>query len=299
MALEKVLALGASGVIEKEIDTGGAVVSPITKANFLAKFQTWDVVHALSPAYFDPAVGVGYCQNMAYGVGASITYRLSNFESGGAITGTGGTGSAYALTSVATGTTTTGYASRNSQIPIYNVGVLGRQHKYLYNTEVPPASNPNRKLIATATAYVSAVSDATDTYTASVTLAGSGPSSNIPIAATHTGVHLTYAHTENSGNWVIKYRNTSGVLTSINTSIPVGLVSTPTYMVLTHDRATGAMNVQLSVGLGAPTTYNIPDYDDSATYALYPGNRFRIAKSLGTVSRTLNVVDMAVGFTFA
>ena len=296
MALEKVLALGASGVIEKEINTGGAVVSPITKANFLAKFQTWDVVHALSPAYFDPAVGVGYSQNMAYGVGSSTTYRLSNFEGGGAITGTG---AAYTLTSVATGTTTTGYASRNSQIPIYSIGVLGRQHKYLYNTEVPPASNPNRKLIATATAYVLAVSNATDTYTASVTLAGSGPSSNIPIAATHPGVHLTYAHTENSGNWVIKYRNTSGVLASINTSIPVGLVSTPTYMVLTHDRATGEMKVQLSVGLGAPTTYNIPDYDDSATYALYPGNRFRIAKSLGAVSCKLTVVDMAVGFTFA
>lgn len=268
----------------------------VTKANFIAKFRSYDIVHRLVPRYLKAGVGLGIFDTAGATVGTSLISQGTPFT---AVGSTSAAGATYGPNSVSAGTTTTGGARRQWQLPMYNEAAGNRYNKYAYAEQINLSTNPNRKMLFTATHYVSALSNATDAYTALISLGGPGPSGTLPILATHYGIHLTYTHSANSGNYVMQYRNTGGTLTTVNTSVPASTSAAPVYIVVTQDRETGSLTVELSVGLAAPTVYTITDYADGNVYPLAGYIATSILKSAGTTNRTSILSDIAIGMTFA
>jgi len=298
MATEKVLTIGATGIEEIEIETGsgGGSDDGVTKDNFVSKFRTYDIVHRLRPVYCKDGIGTGAFQELGRNVGSSLISIVNPFICMGSVTGAG---ASYASNSISPGTTATGYARRLWAYPLSAETTNNRYNKYLHFSETSLSTNPNRKLILTASCYFSALSNGTDSFTGIVSLGGPGPTPGVTVLATHTGIHATYTHGVNSGNWVLQYRNTGGTLTTINTAVPAGVSASSTFFELMHDRQTGTLTVSLSTGLGAPTVYTITDYDDGDTYPLVGYVTCGIQKASGTAVRYLNIYDIAMGMTFA
>ena len=299
MALEKVLALDSSGVIEKEIDTGGSGGGDdgVTAENIcdLAMDGT-TVINTMREWYYKP--GIGVAKLIAHGkAGASTAAYISKGTADALTAGTSGAGALVATAlgtfTAISGTTATGYATAYGGVEFSSPSAIANPYNLAINL-----SSIGSKLAATAAIDVDALSDATNSYEARLTLLGYGPLTNTAMAATTPGFSISYTHSVNSGNFVIQYRGADGTLKTVNTTVApgVGIANTKRITLKAHRTATATATVTISIG---GTVYTITDssFNDNSVYqATVIGARMR--KLAGTTSRSLNVRSPAVARNF-
>lgn len=302
MALEKVLALDSSGVIEKEIDTGGggAADDGVTLANICDLAMDGNsIISSLAPVYFKP--GIGGARAMGFGgPGLSGLTNGGDVVLGGGDTSTVVAGAGASVgqgnnsTVVFSGTTATGAARA---VRSHGPRVLpGYEHEIYQNPW--DMTRVGVRIAARLRAYVSALSNATNTYTARWTLLGAGPSSASAPTAANVGITFSYNHGVNAGNLVMTYRDSAGGLVTVNTSVPVGLFASPVILIAKAFRsAAGVATVVVNVGA---STYTLTDtsFNNSASF-LAPCIAVSIAKTAGTTSINAAVRDAAVAFNLA
>lgn len=297
MALEKVLALGASGVIEKAIDTGGSADDGVTADNIcdLAMDGT-TVINTMREWYYKPNIGIA--KLIAHGkAGASTAGYISKGTSEALASGPSGAGASVATALgtfiVVSGTTATGYATAYGGVEFSPPNAVASPYNLTVNL-----SSIGSKLAATAAIDVDALSDATNSYEARLTLLGVGPLINSAMVATTPGFSISYSHSVNSGKFVIQYRGADGTVKTVNTTVApgVGLVNTKRITLKAHRTAANAATVTISVG---GTVYTITDSAFNASAAYYTTVvGARMLKSAGTTSRSLNVRSAAIARNF-
>ena len=192
------------------------------------------------------------------------------------------------------GTTATGYST-------YRHGVGFSFSSPAYSPYATPGATlaVDQKMAASAVVYVSAVSDATDNYTASVTLMGQGPNTNAAPGINDKGFTLTYNHAVNSGNWVITYRGDDNLLKTVNTSVPPATSLATAMRMVAKAHRTTVTAADVTIDLGG-TVYTITDsrFNTTTVYA-EAVVAARIIKSAGTASRTLFVRHASVARNLA
>lgn len=299
MALEKVLSLDATGVIEKTIDTGGSGGGDdgVTADNIcdLAMDGT-TVINTMREWYYKPNIGIA--KLIAHGkTGASTAAYISKGTADALAAGPSGAGAlvinALGTFIVSSGTTAAGYATAYGGVEVSSPTAISSPYNLTVNL-----SSIGSKLAATAAIDVDALSDATNSYEARLTLLGAGPHTNSAMVATTTGFSISYSHSVNSGNFVIQYRGADGTVKTVNTTVApgVGLLNSKRITLKAHRTAANAATVTISVG---GTVYTITDsaFNDNAAYhSTLVGAR--ILKSAGTTSRSLSVRSPAIARNF-
>lgn len=299
MALEKVLALDSSGVIEKEIDTGGSGGGDdgVTAENIcdLAMDGT-TVINNMREWYYKSGVGIAKLIAHGKAMGSTSGY-ISKGTSEALTVATSGAGATVANSVgtflVTTGTTATGYSNASGGAD----SSLSNPVAHPYNLAMS-LNSIGCKLAATAAIDVDVLSDATNSYEARLTLLGVGPLTNTAMAATTPGFSISYSHSVNSGNFVIQYRGADGTLKTVNTTVApgVGIVNTKRITLKAHRTATATATVTISIG---GTVYTITDSAFNA-HSAYQTSVLgaRMLKSAGTLSRIMNVRSPAVARNF-
>lgn len=291
MATEKVLTLGTEGIEEKEISTGGGG-DDVTVANLCDKaVNLRTLVNNFFPVFYKP--GVGAAQLFSYGAtngNAPVQYGGTPHLRVNLGSASGGFYGPDKIT-LLTGSTATGYTQLSLNFRYANFAVSGRPYD-VYRSGTPPETH----MAADVGVYFSALSNSTNRYEAILSLVGIGPSGNSAIIADNAGVMVTYSDTVNSGNFQIKYRNTSGTLSTVNTSIPPSITdSSPTRLKVQVDYvAAGSKTVTVSINA---TNYTLADA--SATTELnyvHPAIGVRIMKSVGTTSISMIAVQPVIAW---
>lgn len=289
MPTEKVLVIGATGIEEKSIVVDLAVETTANFCDLAMDGQT--LVNYLAPYKYIPNVGVA--QIFGVGVAPLVSSASPQMGTDGVFNNTSGSGAILLESSTclmaATGTTATGYA-RTSRL----IGFTAADFGYNFYAPIHSSIATGLKLAARVHHYLSAVSDATDNYTARVTLIGEGPTTNSAPAATNTGITLSYNHAVNSGNYVITYRNSSGVLATINTSVAPGIALGNGKDIIVKAEKTGPATSSISVDVGG-TVYTITDSALNAGSSWFKtAVGIQIVKTAGTVSCDSQVRDVCV-----
>lgn len=192
-----------------------------------------------------------------------------------------------------TGTTATGYARAGYGF-VSSATVTADSP---YNTIIN-LIGVGAKIAASFCHHVSALSDATNTYTSVVTVLGEGPLTNGAISATTLGFCLSYTHSVNSGKYVITYRGADGLLKTINTSVAPGVtvLNAKRIIAKAHRTAAGVSTVTISI---AGTVYTITDssFNSASTYVNSTVG-YRIVKSLGTTAVRQGIRHASVARNF-
>lgn len=289
MPTEKVLVMGATGIEEKSIVVDSAVETTANFCDLAMDGQT--LVNYLAPYKYIPNVGVA--QIFGVGVAPLVSSASPQMGDTSVFNNTAGAGASLIESSTylmaATGTTTTGYA-RTSRV----IGFTSHYVGYNFYAPIHSSLAIGVKLAARVHHYLSAASDATDNYTARVTLIGEGPTANSAPTATSTGITLSYNHAVNSGNYVITYRNSSGVLATVNTSVAPGIALGNGKDIIVKAEKTGPSTSSISVDVGG-TVYTITDSSlntGSAWFKTAVGHQ--IVKTAGTVSCDSQMRDVCV-----
>ncbi len=273
---------------------GGSSDDGVTASNIcdLAMDGT-TILDSYTPYYYKKNIGVAKIVH----IGQSASDDAAFFGTSTVAANVSGTGAVNAPglgeNSQLTGTTATGYAragydfvsnpTANASSP-YNtiLGIIGI----------------DAKLAASFCHYVSALSDATNTYTSVVTLLGDGPATNVAISATTNGICLSYTHSVNSGNYVITYRGSDGTLKTVDTTVApgVGLANARRIIAKAHRTAAGVSTITVRI---AGTVYTITDssFNASGIY-IRPAVGYRIVKSAGTTSVTQGIRHASVARNF-
>jgi len=272
--------------VQTELAAAGLISDGITAATITdMAMDTLNVINTLAPYFYRKNIGAAqlFTSAVPYG-GSSLQYG-----DGSASSSNVGTDALASLRqeswSLVSGTTSTGYALGNRQLATAAAAVAYNP----YNMINSGNAVVGRKLSASAVVYVDALSDGTDTYSATVTLLGTGPLSNNAPAATDTGFVLSYTHTINSGNWVITYRGADNSLKTLNTAVApiVGLATAMRIIAKANRTAANTATVTIDIGGTVYTitdsAFNVGDTYHSATVA------GRIVKTAGTTSRQLNL----------
>ena len=295
MALEKVLALDATGVIEKEIDTGGSG-GPTADTICTLALTTLDIVNAYKPQYFQAGVGAAWLPQFDAAVDAMYPTALGNNTQGVQQAGSGGTftktTNQAADWTISTGTTATGYGYKNLRLmPLY---ASAANSPY---SIIAPTTPIGTEIACSVNAYVSALSDATNSYVCSVALLGAG-GSIADVVAGDSGINVCYTHSVNSGNYTIKYRGADSTLKTINTSIPPGVGAGNAKRITALLTRTGASSADITVNI-AGTDFVITDstFNIGNSY-IFPAIGWRIQKTLGTTARTHNLRHMMIAHNF-
>jgi hypothetical protein len=249
------------------------------------------LINVMREWYYKPSSGVA--KLIAHGkTGASTLAYISKGTLDALSASTSGTGSSVVTTIgaflVSTGTTATGYAYA------YGGVIFGPVNAGSPYNIVLPTAGIGSKLAASVNIDVDALSDATNTYEARITLLGEGPLAAAAMVATTPGFSVSYTHSVNSGNFVIQYRGADGTLKTVNTAVApgVGLANSKRIIIKAHRSAAGVATVTISI---AGTVYTITDSafnTDSSYFTAVIGSR--MLKSVGTTARVLNVRSPAV-----
>lgn len=233
--------------------------------------------------YKSDATSLGY---IATGTGNAMA--VANSGSGSSCT------TSLAELVVSPGTTATGYATVSGGVEFAAADAAAN----FYN-KAQGISGVGSRIAASASMHISAVSDATNTYTAVLTLLGKGPLTNAAILATSSGFMLSYTHSVNSGNYVINYRGSDGTLKTINTSVApgVGVANSKRIVAKAYRSAAGTATVTINI---AGTEYTIIDssFNTDSTYTMATIG-VRVLKSVGTTARTVGIRHAAVARNFA
>lgn len=243
------------------------------------------LINSFKPLFFEPTVGVAQLFTTGH---AFLAAGAAQYGSMGITKSQSGTGAASNLSlgeyNQSTGTTATGYTT----IDGFLAGNVTPAAYSFYELPVPN-TGIGSKLAASLIHYISAVSDATNTFDATVTLLGSGPATNAAIAVTNQGFMLSYTHSVNSGNYVINYRGNDGTLKTIDTTVApgVGLVNAKRIIAKAHRPAANTATVTIDI---AGTVYTITDsaFNLAATYHVAAIGA-RIKKTVGTTARTQGI----------
>lgn len=296
MATEKVLTLGTEGIEEKEISTGGGD-DGVTKANFISTLLDGrTLVDSFSPIYYKKDIAFGMLPH--YGLPFNSTpIQLGGRSSSGYSPDTLGSGSSatniLGSCSLNTGTTATGRAGFRYIADTASVAFSTTIYEYVSaHTDFPT------DFCAAANLLFSALSDATNAYTARISFLGSPASiSSIVPAVVDSGVALTYTHSVNSGNFVIRYRNASGGLSVLNTTnAPSTAAATPNRIVAVGKRLT-ATTATLTITIdGTEYVLATPALDVTKQYTK-AGIGATLNKSAGTTARTLTISNLLLGLT--
>lgn len=260
-----------------------ALCSPDTVCDLAMDGTT--LINSFKPIFYEPAIGVAqlFTSGFDYLVAGATQYGNSSITR--SQTGTGAASSlGIGEYSQNTGTTATGYTNINGLL----TGDVTPPAYSFYDLPVPNAGIGS-KLAASLTHYISAVSDATNTFSSTVTLLGPGPTTNAAPAITHVGFMLSYTHSVNSGNYVINYRGEDGALKTVNTTVApgVGLANAKRIVAKAHRTAANTATVTINIG---GTVYTITDsaFNAAAIYVV-AGIGARIVKTAGTTARTQGI----------
>lgn len=297
MALEKVLALDSSGVIEKEIDiSGGGTDDGVTVNNICdLAMDGQELINTMNPHFYKKNVGAARLVDQLRLPANNYALSMGVSDNENAISGTGAAViGGLAGPQLSTGTTATGYANARRffdttvSTPAYDV----------YNKQVANAA-VGCKMAVRCGIHLSAASDATNTYTARITLLGAGPSTNAAPAATTPGIVLSYTHSVNSGNFVITYRGADGTLKTINTAVAPGfgtVGATKQFIAKAHRSAAGVATITIDIG---GTVYTITDsaFNTNMAYTKC-AITFQLVKSVGTTSITMGIRATALACNF-
>lgn len=221
------------------------------------------------------SIGVTEHENTISGTGATIIGGLAGPQ-------------------LSTGTTATGYANARR----YFDTTVATPNYDFYNKRVLNDAVGCR-LAARCGMHLSAASDATNTYTARITLLGAGPSTNAAPAATTRGIVLSYTNSVNSGNFVITYRGADGTLKTINTAVAPGfgtVGATNQFIAKAHRSAAGVATITIDIG---GTVYTITDSAFNTNMAYTEcAITFQLVKSVGTTSITMGIRATALACNF-
>lgn len=299
MALEKVLALDSSGVIEKEIDIsggGGGTDDGVTVNNICdLAMDGQELINTMNPHFYKKNVGTARlvdqprlpANNYALSMGVSDNENAFSGTGAAVIGGLSGP-------QLSTGTTATGYANARRY---FNTTIATTNYDF-YNKRVLNDAVGCR-LAVRCGMLLGAASDATNTYVARITLLGIGPGTNTAPAATTPGIVLSYTHSVNSGNFVITYRGADGTLKTINTAVAPGfgtVSATKQFIAKAHRSAAGVATITISID---GTVYTITDsaFNTNMDYAKCAIG-FQLVKSVGTTSRTMDIRATALACNF-
>lgn len=279
---------------------GGGTDDGVTLANICDLAMDGNsIISSLAPVYFKP--GIGGARAMGFGGPSLINLTtggdvvLGGGDSSTTVAGTGASVGQGSNSIVAfSGTTATGAAkATRAHGPLVIAGYASEIYQNSWDM-----TRVGVRIAARLKAYVAALSDATDTYTARWTLLGAGPASASAPAADNIGITFSYKHDVNAGNLVMTYRNSAGALVTVNTPVPMGTFASPVILIAKAVRsAAGVATVVVNVGA---STYTLTDtsFNNSASF-LAPSIAVSIAKTVGTTSRHAAVRDAAVAFNFA
>jgi len=292
MATEKVLAIGATGIEEIEIETGSG--SSVTADNICdLVIDSPDYLNTNNPIFSVPFAGFGNLLYTPVNTTGTTTYTQLGTNAAVAPSQSGaGAASTYNINNIAhtTGTTATGYArAERSALTT----ILPRAKSSFYS--VIPADGIGARWAARVTAILNVASNATDTYLASVTLLGAGPGTNAAVSSGDAGFTLSYTHSVNSGNWVITYRNSGGTLSTVNTTIPPVFGATGTHLVAKVVK-TGASTSTTIITIDGVVAATITDAAVNVVGVIFVRLTIasRIIKTVGTTARTMSVAAGAV-----
>lgn len=264
----------ASNICDLAMD-GTSILNSYNPYYYKKDIGAAKLVHIGQSAFDDAAFfGTNSSSSIASGTGAANTPVLGEI-------------------SQSTGTTATGYARAG-----YELASSGTVTAFSpYNT-ILGLTGIDAKLAASLCHHVSALSNATNTYTSVVTLLGDGPATNTAISATTMGICLSYTHSVNSGNYVITYRGSDGALTTVNTTVApgVGIANAKRIIAKAHRTAAGVSTITVSIG---GTVYTITDssFNANGSY-IRPALGYRIVKSAGTTSVSQGIRHASVARNF-
>lgn len=279
-----------------EVPSGSSSSWPgddVTVANLCDKaVNLKTLVNDFSPVFYKP--GVGAAQLFSYGAtngdapmqyGSTAHLRLNSGS------GSGGFYGADTIT-IYPGSTATGYTNLSLHFRSAGNAVSGRPYHVVRSWITAPETH----IAADVGVYFSALSTATVRYAAVISLAGQGPSGNSAISANTPGVMVTYSDNANSGNFQIQYRNTSGTLSVVNTSIPPSITAdAPTRLKVQVDYvAAGSKTVTVSIDA---TDYTLADAAATAELVhIHPSIGLRIMNSAGTSSINMYAVQPVIAW---
>lgn len=281
--------------VQSELAAAGIISDGVNESNFcdLAMDGT-TIINMFKEYVYRPTIGVA--KLLTVGQQSAATGLLQHGASGSSAN-TSGTGASNIFVvgeiSQSTGTTATGYSRMEHKL---EAGTTVPAHSF-YALPVPNNS-VNSKMAASCSHYISALSDATNTFTSIVTLLGTGPATNAAIAVTDSGFMLSYMHSVNAGNYVINYRGADGTLKTVNTTVApgVGLANAKRIVAKAHRTAANTATVTINIG---GTVYTITDsaFNAASIYC----NTFiggRIVKTAGTTARTQGIRHASVARNF-
>lgn len=234
----------------------------------------------------DYGPSVGGALRLFYINNASAAYM----PTGGSllVTGTGASNSLSNFTIThSTGTTATGNTRMNYFMPVPLNASAGRFS----------LTSTTKRLMLTCEAMFGALSTSGSTYKAYVSLGGTAADETFG----NIGICLTYTHSENGGNWVIRYPNVDGITVStINTSTAAQTTGGTAALAFIQIKAirTSATESTITVRIGVET-FTITDSifnTDDAGQAIRLRCATRIQKSVGTTASTMAVRDPIIAF---
>lgn len=275
----------ASGVLATEewvAEQLAGVGDGVTRANFIEYMLNVSPLQLFEDFRFYE--GVGWARQILTQVGAG-------FAGTAIVTGAGASVAPNLSRQllVSTGTTATGNA-RYLYAP-----TSGRD--WIDQPLIPAQATTDFSLMFTARVRVTALGTEANDYLFALAFGGF---SHLGDVAT-MGIRLEYRHSENAGNWVIKYPKSDGSVGQVNTSVPVvtGFNLDVSKISVQCTRSGGLTSeVKVTFGTVDPVTYTITDSSFHTSATQIAGSFVAyIAKLAGATSVTGSVETPIIGAT--